>query len=494
MKRGLPVAMALAVAASVVTVAPVLAATPTVTTMTIDAATALELGRQICLLVDVKTDTGDWTNGGNLVFSETTSGTPVVLGFNTLNWAPFPSQGGYCSNDFGLGSHTVLVEYSHLNEAAYAPSSDELTFEVTKATPNVTLGLETTIEAHHDLAVQVAIGSSALHVLDGTAELWREGGSSAECSKTVSASTIDCVVSGLAIGTYNFYGKYLGDTETKAGQGDSYEVNVVADVVHASGVGIGAATFYPVKDSYQDTLKISGNRQEPLTTTIRIYRPTGSLLKTVVLARASGAYAYAWTGRDSSGAALPEGKYKVVQSLTDGYTTKAVTSFVNLSRKKLIWHSATITKKGSAISSYGTGGNGSVAVNSAGTLRLKAPSPFYDAAAAGWQFGLTTGVAYRQIQVGVYASHQLIAGGQTSLGSQNFATCAYDPTADWYDSCMDSWKSVGNSFGTTVWYSTKALTSTHRYGRTVRSFIVAYGGTTFVYKARVTYQYATLGY
>ena len=67
--------------------------------------------------------------------------------------------------------------------------------------------------------------------------------------------------------------------------------------------------------------------------------------------KASGAYAYAWTGRDSSGAVLPEGKYKIVQSLNDGYTTKAVTSYVQLSRKHLIWHSAAVIKKGSAISS-----------------------------------------------------------------------------------------------------------------------------------------------
>jgi FlgD Ig-like domain len=493
MRRGLSVALVLGLLASGLAATPVLAATPTTTVLSVTPASP-EVGEWTCLQADVTTDVGAWTNGGQVTFSETTSGTPVVLAYRTMDWMPAPSQAFYCSSDLTLGSHTYLAEFVHPDPSAYAPSSDDISVEIGKATPNVTLGVVDTIETHHDLAVQVGVTSTAPQGISGTAQLWREGGAGAECSGTVVSNAIDCTVSGLAIGTYSFYGKYLGDAQTAAGDGDSYEVTVVADVVHASSVGIQYATFYPARDSYRDTLKISGSRQEPLTTTIRIYRPTGSLLKTVALGKASGAYAYAWTGRDSSGAVLPEGKYKIVQSLNDGYTTKAVTSYVQLSRKHLIWHSAAVIKKGSAISSYGDAGNGSVAVNSAGTLRLKAPSPGYDAAAAGWQFGLVSGISYRQIQVSVYASHPLTAGGETRLGSQNFATCGYNAGGDWYESCFDSWKSVGNSFGSTAWYSTKVLTSTHRYGRTVRSFVVTYAGTTFVYKARVTYQYATLGY
>ncbi len=277
---------------------------------------------------------------------------------------------------------------------------------------------------------------------------------------------------------------------------DPFDVVVQANSVHSSGLKVQYATFYPVKDGYKDTVSISGTRAEPISVTIKIYSPGGSLIKTQAIPSGTGGYAWAWNGRKADGTVLPEGKYKITQRLQDGIgAATTYTFYVSLSKKKLIWHSATVTKKGSAISTYGKVGNGSVAVNtSTGTLRLKAPAVFFDEAGAGWQFTLPTALGYRNIAVQVDAAHPITAGGEVRLGAQNFADCAYSSSGTWYESCFDSWKSVGNALGGTQWYSTKVLTSTHRYGHAVRALLVAYGGTTYVYKARVSFQYSTLGY
>ena len=51
---------------------------------------------------------------------------------------------------------------------------------------------------------------------------------------------------------------------------------------------------------------------------------------------------------------LPAGKYKVVQKLVDtAGTTKSFTAYVNLSTKKLVTVTKTITKNGSALAAFG---------------------------------------------------------------------------------------------------------------------------------------------
>ena len=91
----------------------------------------------------------------------------------------------------------------------------------------------------------------------------------------------------------------------------------------ASGVNYG--TFYPVKDNYRDTLKISGNRQEPIAVTIRIYNANNKRVALVTKSEATGAYSYSWNGRDGK-KLLPAGKYRIVQTLVDeAGTTRAVT-------------------------------------------------------------------------------------------------------------------------------------------------------------------------
>lgn len=395
------------------------------------------------------------------------------------------------------GDYTLFAQFHSTNPYFSDSQSADYPLTVGPADSATTLTGPTTVEAHDDINLNGSVVSQWSE--NGTLNYYEVGNPTPICSHAVSTlGSTFCVISRDVVGTYSFYAAWTPDDDTNVtgSTSDNLVVQVVADVAHAHDVGLDLATFYPVTDGYRDKVKISGFRDEPLSVVAKVYSPGGSLLKTLSATSNVNTYALYWDGRNSAGSVLPEGKYKVVQTLTDAHSNKkVVTSFVTLSKKRLIWHSSSITKKGSAISSYGTAGGGSVAVNTtAGSIRLRAPHIYYDAAGAGWQFALPTAVSYRSIAVQVYASHVLTVGGEVHLGAQNFADCAYSSSGTWYESCFDQWKLVGNSFGAKAWYSTKVLTSTHRFGRTVRSLVVAYAGTTYIYKARVTFQYATLGY
>src|SRR5262249_5475256 len=149
------------------------------------------------------------------------------------------------------------------------------------------------------------------------------------------------------------------------------QLTIVPDTVHAS-PSVQYTTFYPVKDSYRDTVAIRGTRDEPVSVSIKIYSPTGSLLKTASYASATTPYSYAWTGKNSGGTIYAEGKYKIVQTLKDAFgTTKVLTSYVTLSKKKLYTYTATISKLGSSVSAKGGFNGGSVTLSTAsGYARL----------------------------------------------------------------------------------------------------------------------------
>src|SRR6185295_14917656 len=174
---------------------------------------------------------------------------------------------------------------------------------------------------------------------------------------------------------------------TEPGTSDSFEMTVVSDVLHASGVRVSAASIYPYKDGYKDTLKITGVREEPITVTIKIYKPSGGLLRTVTLAKGSGSYSWTWNGKTSSGSILPEGKYRITQTLKDAGTGVAsFTSYVTLSKKRLVTLTKTITKLGSSFTATGTAGTGTIKVSSAGSVRLSTGGAGW--AGVGWQFSL----------------------------------------------------------------------------------------------------------
>ena len=153
----------------------------------------------------------------------------------------------------------------------------------------------------------------------------------------------------LALGSHTIAAAFAGDSSYEPGSGNATQA-VVANVVSATGVGLSRSSVYPYRDGWRDTISIRGTRTEPLSVTIRIYRPTGSLLTTRRIGLGTGAYSSTWTGRSSSGSILPAGRYRIVQTLTDPSSNpdlaKSWTSYVTLSTKRMYWYTVTLAKNG----------------------------------------------------------------------------------------------------------------------------------------------------
>jgi hypothetical protein len=286
-----------------------------------------------------------------------------------------------------------------------------------------------------------------------------------------------CPINDPAVGTYHYVATYSGNATVAGSASDPVELVIVADSVDASNVKVNYSTFYPVKDGYRDALTISGNRQESIGVTISIYNSSNKRVRLASKSSATGAYSYAWNGRNSKGDVLPAGKYRIVQKLVDtAGTNKSFTSYANLSTKKLVTLNKAITKNGSAI----TAGAGNIATSS-GVARLKGGS---NAAIAGYQFKIPSAVVYKSLSFRVNAAARLSAPSSL-IAMQNFNVCD-----TWNTTCFDRAKAIGSSSGARKWYSTSGSPSSHRKGLVVRGLVGVPAGTVYVYKAefKVTYQ------
>ena len=218
-------------------------------------------------------------------------------------------------------------------------------------------------------------------------------------------------------GSYHFKAVYSGNTVLAGSESDPATggITVDPDSVEAHAVGVSAGSIYPVKDNYRDTVTLSGNRDELIAVTISVYNSNNKRVRLATKSSATGAYSYVWNGRDSKGAVLPAGKYRIVQKLVDAFaTTKSFTAYVNLSTKKLVTVTKSITKNGSALAAFG----GKVA-KSGTSVRLKGGS---SAALAGWQFKIPTAVVYKSLSFRVNASARLSAPASI-IAMQNFNLC-----------------------------------------------------------------------
>ena len=294
----------------------------------------------------------------------------------------------------------------------------------------------------------------------------------------------------LPAGVRHYVAEYSGDADHAPATSPVFTLTVVADTVEATGVGLQYTTFYPPTDSYRDTVAVRGVRAEPISVGIRIYGPTGSLVRSATVARASGAYAYAWNGRNSGGTILANGKYKVVQTLTDEAGTKrVVTTYVNLSNKKLVTYSTYVTKLGSSLSAKGSGSGGSVVTStSAGYAKLNPGSAGW--ALAGWEFVPAFGDG---LQVGdIPGVREGPRQRPTHLHRDAGLHDAAPVRAPGTTPCFDRYRAIGNASGALAWYQTGSTSAANRSGRYVRGLVDAGYGSTYVYKARVKVVYAIL--
>ena len=188
-------------------------------------------------------------------------------------------------------------------------------------------------------------------------------------------------------------------------------------LVEAHAVGVSAGSIYPVKDGYRDTVTLSGHRDESIAVTISIYNSSNKRVRLATKSSATGAYSYVWNGRDSKGAVLPAGKYRVVQKLVDtSGTTKSFTAYVNLSTKKLVTVTKTITKKDPR--------------SPRRVARSPSPAPRPQGRQhrrlGGWQFKIPSAVIYKSLWFRVDASARLSAPASSSRCRTS--TCAASGT------------------------------------------------------------------
>jgi flagellar hook assembly protein FlgD len=399
---------------------------------------------------------------------------------------------------FDLGTHTFKAKWV-IDPTNHYLSSESATqqYTVLRTDSFVSIYAAPSVEAHNPITIQTPVGSwTNVFATNSTVTVTRSGSATPLCVITVvAANTMSCTFTLATPGTYTITATYSGNTWVQ-GSSSQVQLSVLADTVHASGVGTQYTTFYPVTDAYRDTVGVKGTRGEAASVTIKIYSPGGTLLKTVSIASGSGAYNYNWNGRNSSGTIYSEGSYKFVQTLKDSFgTTKTYTNYVTLSKKKLYTYTKTITKLGSSVSAKGTANGGTVSINTtSGYAKLYAPTNYTSWAGAGYELTIPSATIYKWMYVRIYGRHAGV-GGETLVGAQNFTTCAYSATATWYDTCFASWASINSTTGTTLYYyRTAGLTSAYRSAGKVRLLVTSSGGTTYIYRAEVRLEYQVLKY
>ncbi len=190
--------------------------------------------------------------------------------------------------------------------------------------------------------------------ITGSVEFAIDGGTPTTIAVTAGVAILPARL--LPVGAHTITATYSGDVSFQTGTADPLAGTVARNLVEATGVGVSSTSIYPYKDTWRDTISIRGSRTERLSVTIRIYRPTGSLLATRTVAGGTGAYASTWTGRSSRGSILSAGKYKIVQTLSDYSSVptlrKTFTSYVTLSRKRMYWRTTSVFRNANAPSAW----------------------------------------------------------------------------------------------------------------------------------------------
>ena len=431
---------------------------------------------------------------GPLHFAEVVDGVETFIGVpdfqpgGTVNGVP-QSIANWLIEDPTEATHTYLAIFEATEE--YAEIRLSLEVVVARAVMTITIGTATNpIQTNQEVILYPELaGGGTGSALTGDFE-WRNADSGALLA-TRPADDSFLSFGSLPVGTYHFTIRYTGDPERAPVTSPVFELRVTDNVVEAQGVGVQYTTFYPVADGYRDTVGIKGNRLESASVAIRVLSSTGTTVRTATVAAGTGAYSYAWNGRTSAGSLLAAGKYKVVQTLTDGLGSKlSVTSNVTLSHGKLVTKTAYVTKDGSAISAKGSGSGGAVTTSTASGGYAKLASGGSGWAIAGWEFSIPGAFIYKSVAIEVYAQAGFSVP-PTALGIQNFESCAR--TSEWNESCFDRWATVGTSPASLRWYSTSpSSAAAYRSGSFVRGIVTVDSGTVLVYEARAKVVYQVL--
>jgi prepilin-type processing-associated H-X9-DG protein len=306
------------------------------------------------------------------------------------------------------------------------------------------------------------------------------------------------------LGVHNVHVTWNGTPQASPSTSPPFALTVVPATVDASGLGLGASTFYPILDGYRDTLSIIGSLNEPASDTILIRTTAGALIGQMYIPSGPvGPYSISWNGRRSaapvgrhapptSGVIVPAGTYRITQVLTDNRGIHlSVTSPVTVSWKRLYWYTGSKTLYGNQYTVKG--GNGGIAITSGGAYyrgeRLYDPgsTPGYYAA-LGYQFTLPAATSYSSISFAVLGS------GTSSpyIGLQDRRLGTWPTGSPWI---IDYFSPIVGVTTRYQWSTVAGDATYNRIGTTVRGMVLALDWTSGRYdvsQVRLTYRYALL--
>jgi hypothetical protein len=439
---------------------------------------------------------------GSVEFYETSPDGDVLIGTDELMYVGQDLHWNHASISVsGLSIGTHHYEARYVGTSALGGASAVTEVDVEPQGSSLTLSVDPNpVETSGSATARVELGTfrnegsgPALPNATGTISLRRATGGAVVGTASVNGHGSYLIsVPPQPVGAIGLVAEYSGDSNFRGSSTEAVNLVVVEDTVHASGVTVSMTNFYPVKDGYRDTMAIKGTRLENASVGIRVYNSSNRIVKSAAVPAGFGLYSVTWNGRTSSGSLLAAGKYRVVQTLQDDNGFRlAVTKYVTLSHKKLVYLTTYVTRLGSSVSAKGDSGTGSIAISTSGgyaRLTGKYPSGWVG---VGYQFTLPSAPVYKSIAFQVYANGAAWAGGST-FGLQNFTSCPYIASSTWNVSCFDHWDGLGSSPVATQWYSTGGSVTHNRSGRYVRGIVSVPVGTMTIYKARVKVVYGVL--
>jgi hypothetical protein len=443
--------------------------------------------------LDLVVTPGTIAAGDTVTLTATVTPTPSAgCGGVTFTYDGTPSS-EIALDESGVASTTVTAVAGLMDATAafsgcaeFAASSDGAPVDARTASGTVALESDRTTAVQHEQSVTLT-ATIAPTDATGTITFSRDVSGTPQTlgTATLSGGSAVLVRSDLPVGTYDVYATYGGDATYKpAGAGNVVALTISGDTsVKTSSLAVQYSRFYPKKDGYRDTDKISGKTLEPATVTIRIYTSGGSRIKTFSLGTKNGSYSATWDGRRKDGSLFAQGTYTVKQSFKDARgNTKTVNQSIVLSHKKLYWTTSSQTRYADtgAFAYDGDGGAFHSKTWSHGVVLIGGSSGY---AAARYTFTIPSATVYSSLRAAVYGK-SMSGYGKGYIGIRNYA-----------NDNLDAFKYVGYS---TDWYSNSVSASGHvTSDRKVQLWAFAdsgnFGGVNYL-KVKLTYRYAVLKY
>ena len=385
-----------------------------------------------------------------------------------------------------LGSYRYQARYR--GTTGKAPSNSSVVpHQVSKVVLQGSLdALPSIVQQHHPVVIDAVLDPRGLLPNAPPSGMWAIkdlfGGTVRVLARPAATPYATIERTSFEVGTHTLIGVYSGDGIYAGLTTPPLTITVTPDIVEAGGFGMGFGTFYPVTDGYRDAVNVKGRLDEEGTVAITIKNGAGKTVRTLSLGTTVGGYGVPWNGRTAGGVLQPAGTYSVVQVVTDAFGNKLTwTGTVNLSHKKLVSKSGTITLYANRYRTKLDGGAATVTSTSKypNGMRIKSGAGSLSVAALGYRFTLPEAPAYGSMRFSVLAS-----GGPGSAAFHDVRKGKLPGTGSWATSLFGPFERVGTAYG---WYSVSGSSTYNRDGRTVGAMVKASGWDLYVSKVRLTY-------